>query len=92
MLQLNRLGWSLFLFLFYIVPKIFTAHSQVNNHRMMSAKSSADKEMGALFKREMSKYPKRGIKQQAVIFHKEKNHQTKKKKRFKKISLTENLV
>lgn len=56
----------------------------------MSAKSSADKEMGALFKREMSKYPKRGIKQQAVIFHKDKNHQTK-KKMFKKISLSEHL-
>lgn len=40
----------------------------------MSAKSSANKEMGDLFKREMSKYPERGIKQKAVIFHKEENH------------------
>ena len=56
-----------------IGPKMFPAHSQVNNHAMMSGKSSADKEMGALFKREMSKYPKRGIKQQAVIFHREKS-------------------
>lgn len=40
----------------------------------MSAKSSANKEMGALFNREISKYPKRGVKQQAVIFHKEENH------------------
>lgn len=62
------------LFLFQIASKIFPAHSQVNNRTMMSGKSSADKEMGALFKREMSKYPQRGIKQQAVIFHKEKNH------------------
>lgn len=54
-------------------PEVSPAHSQVDNHPVMSGKSSADKEMGALFKRETSKYPQRGIKQQAVIFHKEEN-------------------
>lgn len=50
----------------------------------MSAKSSADKEMGALFRRETGKYPQRGIKQQAVIFYKEKNHSMEEKRVFKK--------
>ena len=60
--------------LFKFFAKILSANSQINNHAVMSAKSSANKEMGDLFKREMSKYPKRGIKQKAVIFHKEENH------------------
>lgn len=72
--RLESLSWFLVLFLFQIVSEIFPAHSQVSNLTMMSGKSSADKEMGALFKREMSKYPRGGIKQQAVVFHKEKNH------------------
>lgn len=46
--------------------------------------------MGDLFKREMSKYPKRGIKQKAVIFQQRKI--IKEKRGFLlKISLTGNL-